>query len=294
MVHYNVRLVYGYTGEYTGDSTQLVYLRARYYTPQIGRFLTRDTWLGQTSTPMSFNPWVYVLANPVNNSDPTGLTPCQQHGGSRYCILTNGGYLDIKHYNAAQRKAQDLRRDLRGNYGIPGATISLRGSVLTSNVQVPLEYKTYLPAKGLPDDKIDRVALGLYMDFVIRFEFLQGIDPRCYILVLDNLIPHCSHFSNEDMVSDYLGFASYMKNLDFDYVIGVLGGGTANDTPPAGYNPLNYKFTSFALFGLDSCGNFTVVHRQLPSTLLMAEPIEAGEYWHVPKFFGRIDLSLWL
>jgi RHS repeat-associated protein len=34
---------YGFDGEQT-DSNGLVYLRARYYTPGDGRFLTRDTW----------------------------------------------------------------------------------------------------------------------------------------------------------------------------------------------------------------------------------------------------------
>ncbi|HXF85305.1 MAG TPA: RHS repeat-associated core domain-containing protein [Anaerolineales bacterium] len=34
---------YGFTGEFT-DPSGMVYLRARYYMPSDGRFLTRDTW----------------------------------------------------------------------------------------------------------------------------------------------------------------------------------------------------------------------------------------------------------
>ena len=33
---------FAYTGEYWGDSTELLYLRARQYSPSIGRFLTSD------------------------------------------------------------------------------------------------------------------------------------------------------------------------------------------------------------------------------------------------------------
>jgi RHS repeat-associated protein len=61
---------YGYTNEYTSQG--LVYLRARSYSPQSGRFLTRDTWDGNSNQPMSYNKWNYVQANPINYQDPTG------------------------------------------------------------------------------------------------------------------------------------------------------------------------------------------------------------------------------
>ncbi len=61
---------YGYTGEYAAND--LVYLRARYYDPAIGRFLTSDTWGGDANSPMSFNMWNYVSSNPINRLDPSG------------------------------------------------------------------------------------------------------------------------------------------------------------------------------------------------------------------------------
>ena len=48
---------------------------ARFYAPGIGRFLTKDTWSGNVSNPMSYNRWIYTYGNPVNNSDPSGLFP---------------------------------------------------------------------------------------------------------------------------------------------------------------------------------------------------------------------------
>jgi hypothetical protein len=53
----------------------LIYLRARYYTPTLGRFLTKDTWAGDSSHPLSFNAWNYVDGNPINYADPTGQCP---------------------------------------------------------------------------------------------------------------------------------------------------------------------------------------------------------------------------
>ena len=63
--------VYGYTGEAT-DNTGMIYLRARYYAPGQGRFMSRDTWAGDENMPMSYNAWLYTYANPINYVDPTG------------------------------------------------------------------------------------------------------------------------------------------------------------------------------------------------------------------------------
>jgi len=64
---------FGYTRAYIGDSTQLTYLRSRFYASSTGRFLTRDTWGGDANNPMSYNKWNYVSSNPANHTDPIGL-----------------------------------------------------------------------------------------------------------------------------------------------------------------------------------------------------------------------------
>jgi len=70
--------IFQYTGEQL-DPTGLVYLRARYYAPASGRFLTMDAWDGDPYQPLSYNPWLYVAANPVNFVDPSGLWYCTGH-----------------------------------------------------------------------------------------------------------------------------------------------------------------------------------------------------------------------
>lgn len=62
---------YGFTGEYT-EATGDIYLRARHYSPSMGRFISRDIWPGNFHQPMSYNRWNYTESNPVNNIDPTG------------------------------------------------------------------------------------------------------------------------------------------------------------------------------------------------------------------------------
>jgi RHS repeat-associated protein len=62
---------YGYTAEQT-DANGLVYLRARYYAPEAGRFVSKDVWQGDYSQPLSLNRWNYVEGNPINRIDPSG------------------------------------------------------------------------------------------------------------------------------------------------------------------------------------------------------------------------------
>jgi RHS repeat-associated protein len=63
---------FGYTGEQVDGSTDLLFLRARYYDPATGRFLSKDPNPGNVYQPQSLNPYVYVLNNATNDRDPTG------------------------------------------------------------------------------------------------------------------------------------------------------------------------------------------------------------------------------
>jgi RHS repeat-associated protein len=62
----------GYTGEQLDAETGFVYLRARYYDPGQGRFLTTDPFPGSLVDPLSLHSYLYVHNNPANAVDPTG------------------------------------------------------------------------------------------------------------------------------------------------------------------------------------------------------------------------------
>ena len=63
---------YGFTGEQWDASVGLVYLRARYYEPGTGRFISRDPVPGHVHAPRSQHPYVYAWNNPVRLTDPSG------------------------------------------------------------------------------------------------------------------------------------------------------------------------------------------------------------------------------
>ena len=61
-----------YCGEYYDKETGEIYLRARYYQPAVGRFLTRDTYTGENDEPLSLHLYTYCENDGVNYIDPEG------------------------------------------------------------------------------------------------------------------------------------------------------------------------------------------------------------------------------
>lgn len=54
------------------ESTGLYYLSARYYDPEDGRFISRDTYRGNSANPSTWNLYAYCANSPVNYEDPSG------------------------------------------------------------------------------------------------------------------------------------------------------------------------------------------------------------------------------
>ncbi len=62
-----------FTGEQRDSDEDLYYLRARYYDPEIGRFLSQDPLTGSVYNAQTQNRYPYVGGNPTNRIDPSGL-----------------------------------------------------------------------------------------------------------------------------------------------------------------------------------------------------------------------------
>ena len=61
-----------YCGEYYDKETATIYLRARYYSPSTGRFISRDSFAGSNNDPLSLNLYTYCHNNLVSGTDSTG------------------------------------------------------------------------------------------------------------------------------------------------------------------------------------------------------------------------------
>jgi RHS repeat-associated protein len=66
---------FGYAGEQQDAASDLTFLRARYYDPNTGRFLTRDPYPAYATVPSTLHRYAYAASNPINLTDPSGLMP---------------------------------------------------------------------------------------------------------------------------------------------------------------------------------------------------------------------------
>jgi RHS repeat-associated protein len=76
---------YSFTGEQWEAYAQLLFLRARYYEPGTGRFVSKDPWPGDVQRPQTLNPFVYVENRVVVRVDPSGRQSSFEDSSSCYC-----------------------------------------------------------------------------------------------------------------------------------------------------------------------------------------------------------------
>ena len=70
-----------YCGEYFDAETGTIYLRARYYNPSTGRFISRDSNPGKPGEPLSLNLYTYCQNNPIHFIDFSGHEKIVVSGG---------------------------------------------------------------------------------------------------------------------------------------------------------------------------------------------------------------------
>ncbi len=69
-------VIFGYNGRdgVVTDKNGLLYMRARYYSPEMRRFINADILHGEISNSITLNRYAYANGNPVSNTDPFGLS----------------------------------------------------------------------------------------------------------------------------------------------------------------------------------------------------------------------------
>lgn len=83
---------YRFRGEQLDLDTDLYYLRARYYDPQIGRFLTTDPFEGQAFDPPTLHKYLYTQNDPVNKLDPSGEFTLQELNAANVIVAYSASF----------------------------------------------------------------------------------------------------------------------------------------------------------------------------------------------------------
>ncbi len=77
-------IIFGYNGRdgVVTDDNGLIYMRARYYSPAMKRFINTDIVAGKLSNAITLNRFAYANGNPVSFVDPFGLSA--ERGGTSH------------------------------------------------------------------------------------------------------------------------------------------------------------------------------------------------------------------
>ena len=137
---------YRYCGEYYDKETEEVYLRARYYEPGVGRFITRDTYTGESDEPLSLHLYTYCENDGVNMVDPSGHWG-RKDGKYVHQEITKDAYENVKQSIKLQILHTDYEKILEGSI-VPDyykkKTIYLKDTICG----IPLRYDNMFHGKN--------------------------------------------------------------------------------------------------------------------------------------------------
>jgi RHS repeat-associated protein len=181
---------YGYTGEWWEDEVGLLHLRARWYLPGEGVFMSRDP---VESEP----PYLYVHCNPVNLADPSGMVPWEKqvaHGEASYSC--NCGWIDWSHLMGGRMLANGIFNELDQPISLVNIFWNAAPPQFDSAPTVRLSF--YKDPNLTNETEKARIALGIYKEIQWQIEEFQGV--MSFSLGMN------THFSEEDLPSDLIGF----------------------------------------------------------------------------------------
>jgi len=177
---------YGFTGEQWEAYTGLLFLRARYYEPGMGRFASKDLWRGEYRHPLTLNSYLYGLSDPVNFLDYLGTNP---HRGSIYSC--NCGFIDNAHFDQAENSfAAEIIKKVRE------ADIGSEFPLSLPNALGPIVQRTESRVKikePLSQQDQTEIALAIFQAMENKSE--QGFGQWAF-----------SSYDEEDLVSNLLSF----------------------------------------------------------------------------------------
>ena len=93
---------HGFTGHRhnnTGtNNLGLIYMNARYYMPEVGRFISPDSIVPEPKNPQTYNRYSYALNSPVNYTDPTGHCTSNYEAGSQDMVTCLSAWNSVANY----------------------------------------------------------------------------------------------------------------------------------------------------------------------------------------------------
>jgi len=164
--------------------TGLYYMRARFYSPALNRFMTRD--------PSGFNTglnlYIYAMVDPVNFSDPTGLAAKP----SESCVVSDQIVFNIDKLKAITKVISAFGADFEVGGGVAVTASACKAKCckkqityvkwdLTANLK--MAFEGVVPGLGVSVPKVGKLGVIGHVEFGIAGSgtFAQSFDKNCNI-----------------------------------------------------------------------------------------------------------------
>ena len=145
------------------DSNGLIYMRARYYSPELKRFINADIIAGEISNAVTLNRYAYANGNPVSNIDPFGLS-AERGNTSSDKKMSWKEFLQymFKHQeNTLLRDENWLSNSILGwIYGVSFNDIKADYENNSKNDIVGYGYNDYINDQNVKNSPVSKLTLG--------------------------------------------------------------------------------------------------------------------------------------
>ena len=172
----NSFVILGYNGRdgVVTDRNGLLYMRARYYSPEMRRFINADILRGEISNAITLNRYAYANGNPVSNIDPFGLA-AEERGSIHYQQKYSD--LILKALKKSQKSAKSYYKN----------------------------YTTYNNIKKDIDDAFSKIIGGIEQNS-LPSSFNENVKVRIDINPNYNI-------SGDELISEFAGFVPVLGEL---------------------------------------------------------------------------------
>ena len=173
-------VIFGYNGRdgVVTDRNGLLYMRARYYSPDMRRFINADIIPGEISNAVTLNRYAYANGNPVSNIDPFGLSAERGNKKNWY----GAAYLE-------QYSVETINKDLLNILGL--IKVSYTQTVTTTKVHGT--QGEVFGAYAYTNVSYDNISYGAGVDLF----YLIGLDVNVKHLGLE--VKGSLHLGNTDI-----------------------------------------------------------------------------------------------
>jgi RHS repeat-associated protein len=215
------------------------FLRSFSYNPNTGTFTTLDPYAGDPTNPLSYNKYLYTQGDPINGSDPTGLTVelvgralnsfLFQKGTHTFLLLIPDRPQDFEGNSPGARLLNTLGQEMQQleNQGFSGMlTIDGRRVIIVGAEKMVLNGQAQGKAQLFP-------------------EFFNASDVAAARELLD------SHYTARSYRAEGIRISSFKGNTDTEFIMKILGAVQAY-IGNAQRKPILYPTAAGVLGGINS------------------------------------------